>query len=90
MDSVYYPLQKLLYKLVKGSLVFESSQVEIDEMVIELEVATSQDWKTLKFRSTLIQKASNTSNNYVLPQDKQLSFHMNMKTCDCSIRDNNL
>jgi hypothetical protein len=43
MDSVYYPLQKLLYKLVKGSLVFESSQVEIDEMVIELEVATSQD-----------------------------------------------
>lgn len=44
MDSVYYPLQKLLYKLVKSYMVFESPQVvEIDEMVIQLEVATSQD-----------------------------------------------
>jgi hypothetical protein len=43
MDNLYYPLQKLLYKLVKSYMMLESPQVQIDEMVIELEVATSQD-----------------------------------------------
>jgi hypothetical protein len=43
MDNFYYHHQNLLYKLVKSYKVFESPQVEIDEMVIKLEVATSQD-----------------------------------------------